>query len=120
MRSDAELFLQSSDHLLILLVFQEYRIGIGDCEAAAKLKTAFVLGNDVEMKMRVCVAEGTEVNLGASPELLDSAGCSSQICGEISSFLIGALTELFLVCLKSKCAAALVCLILEEIQNACL
>jgi hypothetical protein len=72
------------------------------------------------MKMRVCVAEGTEVNLGASPELLDSAGCSSQICGEISSFLIGALTELFLVCLQSKCAAALVCLILEEIQNACL
>jgi hypothetical protein len=68
--------------------------------------------------MRVRIAERTEIDLGAAPEFLDGAGSGCQICTVIISLLLGALAELFLVSLQSESAAALVCLILEQIQNA--
>ena len=76
--SDAELFLQGCDHLLILLILQENRIGICDLKTAAKFKTSLVLGNNVEMKVRIRVAEGPEIDLGASPELLTAPEAAAR------------------------------------------
>jgi hypothetical protein len=117
-KSDSELFLQSRDHLLVLLVFEEYGIGIGDREASAALETALILGNDMEMKVRVGITVGAEVDLCAAPKLFDGAGSSCQICRKIGSLLICALAEFFLMSLQSQSAAALVCLIFEKIKDA--
>ena len=85
-------------------------------KAAAELKAALVLRYDVEMQVRIAVAERTEVDLGAAPQLLDSAGSSSQICTVIVALLLVALAQLLLMALERQCAAALVCLILEQVQ----
>ena len=116
----AKLLLESLDHFLVLLVLQDNRLRIGDGKAAAELKAALVLRYDVEMQVRIAVAERTEVDLGAAPQLLDSAGSSSQICTVIVALLLVALAQLLLMALERQCAAALVCLILEQLQGPCL
>ena len=114
-KSEVQLFLQSLDHFLVLLVLQDNRLRIGDGKAAAELKAALVLRYDVEMQVRIAVAERTEVDLGAAPQLLNSAGSSSQICTVIVALLLVALAQLLLMALERQCAAALVCLILEQV-----
>ena len=119
-KSEVQLFLQSLDHFLVLLVLQDNRLRIGNGKAAAELKAALVLRYDMEMQVRIAVAERTEVDLGAAPQLLNSAGSSSQICTVIVALLLVALAQLLLMALERQCAAALVCLILEQVQGTCL
>ena len=99
-KSEVQLFLQSLDHFLVLLVLQDNRLRIGDGKAAAELKAALVLRYDVEMQVRIAVAERTEVDLGAAPQLLNSAGSSSQICTVIVALLLVALAQLLLMALE--------------------
>ena len=101
-KSEVQLFLQSLDHFLVLLVLQDNRLRIGDGKAAAELKAALVLRYDVEMQVRIAVAERTEVDLGAAPQLLNSAGSSSQICTVIVALLLVALAQLLLMALDRK------------------
>ncbi len=75
-------------------------------------------GYDVEMQMRIAVAEGAEVDLGAAPQLLDRTGSRCQISTVFVALLLVALAQLLLVALSAQCAAALVRLILEQIQRA--
>ena len=103
----AKLLPESLDHFLVLLVLQDNRLRIGDGKAAAELKAALVLRYDVEMQVRIAVAERTEVDLGAAPQLLNSAGSSSQICTVIVALLLVALAQLLLMALERQCAAAL-------------
>src|SRR5699024_1231607 len=95
--SDAELLLERVDHFLILLVLEQNGLGICDGKAAAKLKAALVLRDDMEMQMRVGVAERAEVELGAAPQLLDRAGRRRQIGHVVVALLIVALAQLLLV-----------------------
>ena len=117
MSSDTQLGLQCGDHLLILLVRQVYRLRVGDGKSSAELKAALILGDDMEMQMGIRVAEGAQVQLRAAPQLLDGAAGLSQILGKIRPLLIRALSQLFFVGLQSQRTAALVGLILEEIQH---
>ena len=117
MSSDTQLGLQRGDHLLILLVLQVYRLRVGDGKSPAELKAALILGDDMEMQMGIRVAEGAQVQLRAAPQLLDGAAGLSQILGKIRPLLIRALAQFLFVGLQSQRAAALVGLILEEIQH---
>ena len=69
------------------------------------------------MQMGIRVAEGAQVQLRAAPQLLDGAAGLSQILGKIRPLLIRALAQFLFVGLQSQRAAALVGLILEEIQH---
>ena len=65
---DAQFLLKCCDHLIVLCLSQVYRLGIGDGKRTAELKTALVLGYDVEMQVRIAVAVRTQIELGAAPQ----------------------------------------------------
>ena len=117
MSSDTQLGLQCGDHLLVLSIRQAYRLRVGNGKGSAELEAALILGDDMEMQMGIRVAEGAQVQLRAAPQLLDGAAGLSQILGKIRPLLIRALAQLHFVGLQSQRAAALVGLILEEIQH---
>ena len=72
----------------------------------------------MEVEMRIGVTIGAEVDLGASPQLFDSAGSGSQICSKIGPLLVCALAELFFVSFQSQRAASLMGLIFEKIKDS--
>ena len=115
--SDAKLLLERRNHLLILRVGQMYGFGVGDGKAAAKLKAALVLRDDMEMQVRVGVAKRPEVELGAAPQLFDRAGSRRQIGHKVRALLIVALAQLLLVGAERQYAAPLVRLVLEQVQR---
>ena len=95
-RLDAQFFFQSCDHAAVLLVAEVDGVGIGDGEVAAELKAALILGDNVEMQVRIGIAEGGQIDLGAAPQLLDSTGCLCQIVGIVNQLLCTALAQLLL------------------------
>ena len=70
------------------------------------------------MQVGIGVAEGGQIQLGAAPQLLDGAGSAGQIVGKVHQLLGLALAQLLLVVLQGQNAAALVSLILEQVQHA--
>ena len=102
----SQLLPERRNHFLKLLVLQERRLRIGDGEAAAELKAALILGDDMEMQMGIRVAEGAQVQLRAAPQLLDGAAGLSQILGKIRPFLLRALAQFLFVGLQVLAAAS--------------
>ena len=103
----AKLLLEASIISLYSSSFQDNRLRIGDGKAAAELKAALVLRYDVEIRVRIAVAERTEVDLGAAHSFLMAPG-SSQICNVSLRSCLVALAQLLLMALERQCAAALV------------
>ena len=114
---DVQLSLQLCDHLCVLLLGQMNRIRIGNLKTAAELKAAFVLRNDMEMQVRQLVTVGTQIDLGATPQLLDSACGISDVVHVVMALLLGQVGQLRQMLVNGDNTASLVCLILEQIQN---
>ena len=115
---DVQLSLQLCDHLCVLLIGQMNRIRIGDLKTTAELKATFVFRNDMEMQVRQLVAVSTQIDLGAAPQLLDSACGISDIVHVVMALLLGQVGQLSQMLINSNNTASLVRLILEQIQNA--
>ena len=70
------------------------------------------------MQVGIGVAEGGQVQLGAAPQLLDGAGGAGQIVGKVRQLLGLALAQLLLMVFLFFYSAALVRLVLEQVQHA--
>ena len=71
----------------------------------------------MEVQVGIRIAEGAQVDLVAAPQFLHCTGGPGQIPGEGGQLLRPALAQLLPVVLQRQGAAALVGLILEEIEH---
>lgn len=69
------------------------------------------------MQVGIGVTEGGQVQLGAAPQLLDSAGGPCQIVGIVRQLLGRTLAQFLLVALQRQNTAAPDGLVLEQIEN---